>query len=367
MIPYGRQFIDQQDIRAVTAVLRSPFLTQGPKVAEFEKALAKISGTKYAVAISSGTAALHLAYLAAGLKKGDEVITTPNTFVATTNMLLAVGAKPVFADIRLDTYNFDEKKLAKLITPKTRAIIPVHFAGHPCTMDSISALAKKHRLLVITDACHALGATYKNKPIGFWGDLAVFSFHPVKAITTGEGGAVITNNAHLYEQMRHLRSHGIAKNEKGFNVMTQLGYNYRLTDLQAALGLSQLDKLPKFLKKRRQITSWYQQTLSSVKEIILPQEIPPAYSGWHLYVIRTRRPEDRDLLATHLKSAGIGVNFHYPAVYTHPYYRQNGYQSVALPRMDLYHQTCLTLPCYYTLTQKEAKFVTQTIKKYFHP
>lgn len=367
MIPYGKQFIDQKDIDAVTAVLKSTYLTQGPTVTEFEKALAKISGTKHAVAVSSGTAALHLAYLAAGLKKGDEVITTPNTFAATTNMLLAVGARPVFADIRLDTYNLDETKIESLNTPRTKAIVPVYFGGQPGAMKKISILAKKNNLLVIADACHALGATYDQKPLGGWSDLAVFSFHPVKAITTGEGGAIVTNRADFYEKMRHLRSHGIAKNEKGFNVMTQLGYNYRLTDLQAALGLSQLDKLPKFLKKRHQIASWYQQDLGSTKEIILPKEVSPASSGWHLYVIRTRHPKDRDPLATHLKNMGVGVNFHYPAVYAHPYYRQNGYQSITLPRMDLYHQTCLTLPCYYTLTQKEVKFVTQTIKKYFRP
>lgn len=365
MIPYGRQFIDQQDVKAVTAVLQSAWLTQGPQVAEFEKALAKVSGTKYAVTVSSGTAALHLAYLTAGLRKGDEVIATPNTFVATTNMLLAVGAKPVFADIRLDTYNFDEKKLAKLITPKTKAIIPVHFAGHPCAMDRITALAKKHRLLVIADACHALGAVYQKKSVGSWADLSVFSFHPVKAITTAEGGAVVTDNKDFYEKLRHLRSHGITKDDQGFNVMTNLGYNYRLSDLQAALGLSQLAKLPRFLRKRRRIATWYQQELGRLKNIILPQESSSAYSGWHLYVIRTRHAQDRNSLADFLKEAGIGVNFHYPAVYAHPHYRQNGYQKITLPRMDLYHQTCLTLPCYFSLSRKEVKYISCAIKNFF--
>lgn len=365
MIPYGRQFIDQQDIKAVTAVLRSDWLTQGPQVAAFEKSLAKNSGTRYAVAVSSGTAALHLAYLVSGLKKGDEIITTPNTFVATTNMLLAMGVRPVFADIRLDTYNFDEKKLAKLITPKTKAIIPVHFAGHPCAMDRITALAKKHRLSVIADACHALGATYKNKPMGFWGDLSVFSFHPVKAITTGEGGAIVTNNEIYYRKLLRLRSHGITKDEQGFNVMTDLGYNYRLSDIQAALGLSQLAKLSRFLKKRHQIATWYRQELANLKRIILPKESSSAYSGWHLYVIRTIRPQDRNPLATFLKEAGIGVNFHYPAVYAHPHYRQNGYRKIALPHMDLYHQTCLTLPCYFSLSRKEVKYISCAIKNFF--
>lgn len=365
MIPYGRQFIDQQDIKAVTAVLQSAFLTQGPKVVEFEKLLAKISGTQYAVAVSSGTAALHLAYLVSGLKKDDEVITTPNTFVATTNMLLAMGVRPVFADIRLDTYNFDEKKLSRLITPKTKAIIPVHFAGHPCVMDTITALAKKHRLLVIADACHALGATYQNKPIGSWADLTVFSFHPVKAITTGEGGAIVTDNESYYRKLLHLRSHGITKDKQGFNIMTNLGYNYRLSDLQAALGLSQMKKLNRFLIKRHQVAKWYQQELSDVKEIILPKEEANAYSGWHLYVIRTVDPAHRNALAVYLQKAGIGVNFHYPATYTHPYYRTNGYAKVHLSNMDLYHQSCLTIPCFPILTHQEVKLISQTIKAFF--
>ena len=194
MIPYGRQCIDKKDIAEVSKILGSDRITQGPKVEEFEKALAKYCNAKYALAVSSGTAALHLAYLAAGLKSGDEVITTPNTFVATTNMLIAVGAKPVFCDIRLDTYNIDENQIEKLITPQTKAIVPVHFAGQPCEMDKILKIAKKHKLLVIDDACHALGAKYKNKKIGSIGNMSVFSFHPVKSITTGEGGAILTNN-----------------------------------------------------------------------------------------------------------------------------------------------------------------------------
>ncbi len=365
MIPYGRQFIDENDIKAVTAVLRSTFLTQGPKVAEFEKSLAKASGTKYAVAVANGTAALHLAYLVSGLKKGDGVITTPNTFVATTNMLLAMGVKPVFTDIRLDTYNLDEKKLASMITPKTRAIIPVHFAGHPCAMDKISALAKKHRLLVIADACHALGAVYQKKPIGFWADLSVFSFHPVKAITTAEGGAVVTNNKIFYEKLLHLRSHGISKDDQGFNVMTSLGYNYRLSDLQAALGLSQMKKLDRFIAKRHQVAKWYQQELSGIKDVILPTEMSDVYSGWHLYVIRTVNPAKRHSLAAYLQKAGIRVNFHYPAVYAHPYYRKNGYAKVHWPNTDLYHQSCLTLPCYPALTRQEVKLISQNIKLFF--
>src|SRR3990167_2153653 len=226
LIPYGRQTIDADDIRVVVKVLKSNWLTQGPTVKKFEESLAKYCGAKFAVAVSNGTTALHLAYLAAEIGADDEVITTPNTFVATTNMLIAVGAKPVFCDIRLDNYNIDEAKIEELITAKTKAIVPVHFAGYPCHMDKILSLAKKHNLLVIEDACHALGASYKNKKIGGIGDMSVFSFHPVKSITTGEGGAILTNNYELYKKLTHLRTHGITKNDKGFNVMTALGYNY---------------------------------------------------------------------------------------------------------------------------------------------
>ncbi len=230
MIPYGRQQIDKKDMESVIGVLGSDFLTQGPKTKELEEKLARYCGSKYAVLVCNGTAALHLAYLAAGIKNGDEVITTPNTFAATSNMLLLLGAKPVFCDIRLDTYNIDESRIEKLINKRTKAIVPVHFAGHPCEMGAILKIAKKHKLIVIEDACHALGAEYKNKKIGGLGDMTTFSFHPVKSITTGEGGAILTNNENYYHKLLELRSHGIHKDENGFNVMTCLGYNSRLTD-----------------------------------------------------------------------------------------------------------------------------------------
>src|SRR3989339_482052 len=252
-IPGGHQNIGHSDIKAVEGVLKSDWLTQGPNVAAFESNLAKYCGAKYAVAVSNGTAALHLAYLAAGIGPGDEVITTPNTFVATSNMILAVGAKPVFADIRLDTYNIEDLQIEGLISPKTKAISVVHFAGCPAAMSAILKIAKEHNLVVIEDAAHALGAVYKNKKIGPLGDLATLSFHPVKTITTGEGGAILTNNVERYKKMLTLRSHGIHKDERGFNVMTEFGYNYRITDFQSALGSSQLKRSSGFLAKRRKI------------------------------------------------------------------------------------------------------------------
>ncbi|MFA4833310.1 MAG: UDP-4-amino-4,6-dideoxy-N-acetyl-beta-L-altrosamine transaminase [Patescibacteria group bacterium] len=366
MIPYGHQNIDEDDIDEVIKVLKSDWLTQGPKVLEFERALAKYGGAKYAVAVTNGTSALHLAYLASGLKPGDEVITTPNTFVATTNMLLAIGAKPIFCDIREDSYNIDEKKIEKLITAKTRAIVPVHFSGQPCEMEKIKKIAKKYKLAVIEDACHALGAKYKNSKIGSckFSDLAVFSFHPVKSITTGEGGAILTNNREYYEKILTWRTHGINKDAAGKNIMTELGYNYRMTDIQAALGASQLKKLDKFIRERRRVVSWYAKELKNIKDIILPVELPGNYSSWHIYVIRVKDKKKRDGLAEYLKINGVGVNFHYPAVYNHPYYRRLGYD-LKLKNTEIYHRTCLTLPCFVGLERAKICQITGLVKSYF--
>lgn len=368
MIPYGHQQINQDDIDEVVKVLQSDWLTQGPKVLEFEKALAEYCGAKYAVACANGTSALHLAYLAAGLSTGDEVITTPNTFIATSNMLLAVGAKPVFCDIRLDTYNIDEAQIEKLITNKTKAIAPVHFAGQPCEMEKIKEIADKHNLLVIEDGCHALGAKYKNEKVGSckYSDLTVFSFYPVKPITTGEGGAIVTNNEEFYKKMLSLRSHGIHKDASGKNVMTELGYNYRMTDIQAALGVSQLKKLDDFIKKRHEAVNWYEEELIGADDIILPVELPDNYSGWHIYVIRTKDAAKRDELMQYLKDNEVGVNFHYPAVYSQPYYRKHGYNQTELPNAEIYQNSCITLPCHVLLERKEVKYIIELIKNFFY-
>jgi UDP-4-amino-4,6-dideoxy-N-acetyl-beta-L-altrosamine transaminase len=365
MIPYGRQSIDKSDINAVANVLRSDWLTQGPTVKSFEDALADYCGAKYAVVTSNGTSGLHLAYLAAGLSKGDEVITTPNTFVATSNMVLSVGARPVFCDIRLDTFNIDERKIESLIRPKTKAIVPVHFAGHSCEMDTILKIARKHKLVVIEDACHAIGAEYKNKKIGSISDMTVFSFHPVKPITTGEGGAVLTNNKKYYEHLLHFRSHGISKDENGFNVMSGLGHNYRMTDMQAALGESQLKKLDRFIKKRHEVVSWYEKMLGEVNEIILPKELPNNYHGWHIYVIRVKDQETKLPLYKHLLQNGVGVNFHYPAVYSHPYYRAHGYKNIQLNNADTYHDSCITFPCHTGLVKSDIKYIARLVTDFF--
>lgn len=366
MIPYGTQNIDQKDINAIIKVLRSPWLTMGPKLGEFEAALAKYCGVRYAVAAMNGTAALHMIYLAAGLKKGDEVITTPNTFVATTNMLLAVGAKPVFCDIRPDTNNIDEEKIEKYITKKTKAIVPVHFAGHPCDMDTIFRIARKYKLLVIEDAAHALGAKYKRKKIGsLKSDMTMFSFHPVKAITMGEGGAVVTNNKKYYERLKLFRNHAMFKDAKGKNVVVELGYNYKVTEFQSALGLSQMSKLDLFIKKRHQVVGWYSQALKGIEEIILPVELPGYYSGWHLYIIKVKKPKDRDALSKYLFKKGIGVNFHYPNVYSQPHYKKIGYKNIKRKNADLYHKTCITLPLQTKMTKKDVNYIANAIKLYY--
>ena len=365
MIPYGRQTITKEDERAVQGVLRSPWLTQGPKIARFEERLAKECGARFAVVVSSGTAALHLTYLALGIGKGDEVITTPNTFVATTNMLLLVGAKPVFVDIRRDTYNIDERMIEQAVMSRTKAIVPVHFAGHPSDLQTVLNIAKKHRLAVVEDACHALGASYKGKPIGSHSDAVIFSFHPVKSITTGEGGVIVTNRKDICEKAKLLRSHGIVKDANGFNMMQELGYNYRMTDLQASLGISQLKRLPLFIQKRRRSVFWYRELLAPETNVVLPVELQDSESSWHLFVLRVVHPKDRLPLYVYLQKAGIGVNFHYPPVYSHSYYRQHGFKSITLPETERYAKTALTLPLYPDLKKKEIMFICAKIRDYF--
>lgn len=363
---YSRHYIDQSDIDSVVRVLKSPFLTQGHTIAEFEKTLANYCGSKYAVVVNSGTSALHLSYIVAGLKDGDEVITTPNTFVATSNMILTVGAKPVFCDIRLDTRNIDETKIEELITKKTKAIVPVHFAGQPSEMDSVIRIAKKHKLKVIEDACHALGAEYKNKKIGsLKSDMTVFSFHPVKSIATGEGGAILTNNKKYYERLLRLRSHGIEKNKKGYNSMIEMGYNYRMTDIQASLGISQLKKIDVFLKKRRRLAHLYLKELSNEKNVILPVEIKETLSSWHIFVIQVREPKHRDKLIDFLKGKGVGTNIHYPNVYSHDFYRRNGYKNLRLKDADFYSKTCITLPLHFLLKNDDIRYISNLIKEFF--
>jgi len=368
MIPYSRQSINQDDIDAVTAILRGDWLTQGPSVLAFEQALATFSGAKFAVAVPNGTAALYLAYGALGLTEGDEIITTPNTFVATSNMALALGARPVFCDIRPDTRNIDETKIEALITARTKAIVPVHFAGHPADMDAILAIAKKHKLFVVEDACHAIGAQYRDKKIGSLSDMAVFSFHPVKPITTGEGGAILTNSDEFYKKMLILRTHGITKDPqktesvgKWFYEMVELGFNNRITDIQCALGLSQLKRLHQFQAKREAVADYYFEQLKNESRIVLPVRLPDIKHSWHLFAIEVKNTEKRRAVFDHLQKNGIGVQVHYIPVHYQPYYRKLGYGKQSFPNTEKYYAGAISLPIYPDLTRADQDFVIQKL------
>lgn len=370
MIPYGHQTIEDDDIEAVVKAFKSDWLTQGPAVKEFETRIAEYCGTKYAVAVNSGTAALHCAYFAAGIQTGDEIIMPSQTFVATANAAIYLGAKPVFCDIDLDTYNIDVNKIEELITEKTKAIVPVHIAGEPCNMEEILSLAKKHNLLVIEDACHAFGAKYKNKKIGGLSDMTVFSFHPVKSITTGEGGAICTNNEKYYKSMCAFRTHGIVNDDRLQNKnegpwyfeMQNLGFNYRITDIQSALGISQLTKINSFIAKRKMIADYYYESLKDIKNLILPVSDKDNFSSWHLYIVRVDKNIRKEFF-TKLRENGIGVQIHYIPVHHHPYYKRNGFGESYLPNTEIYYDTCLSLPIYPNLKKEEQDFVINTIKK----
>lgn len=366
IIPYGHQWIDKDDIKEVVKVLKTDWLTQGPKVEEFEKAVAKYCGAKYGVAVSSGTAALHLAYIAAGIKSGDEIITTPLTFAATSNMIIACGARPVFIDIEKDTLNINPEEIEKKITRKTKAIVPVDFSGHPCNYDEIIKIAKKHKLLVIEDACHALGAEYKDKKIGSFNDMTILSFHPVKHITTGEGGMILTNNKDFYEKLKIFRHHGIVKKpEKGgwYYEIENIGYNYRLTDFQCALGLSQLKKIDGFVKRRREIVATYNKAFKHIKGIITLAEKDYTESSWHIYPIQVQGV-DRRKMFEQLQENGIGVQVHYIPLHLQSFYKKRfAYKKGDFPIAEKYYEKAITLPLFPGMTDENVKYIIKTIKK----
>lgn len=370
MIPYGRQTIEDDDIEAVVKVLKSDYLTTGPMIEEFEKKVCQYTGAKYAVAISNGTAALHAACFAAGIGEGDEVITTPITFAASSNCVLYCNATPVFADIDPKTYNIDPEDIKRKITPKTKAIIAVHLSGQPCDMDAINAIAKEHKLIVIEDGAHALGAEYKNKKVGTLSDMTTFSFHPVKPITTGEGGMIMTDNPDLYEKLVLFRSHGITRSDK---LMTQnegpwyyeqlcLGYNYRMTDIQCALGFNQMDKLDRFIEKRRMLAKRYDQAFAEDNNIITPYQSADSLSGWHLYIIQVLNCDRKEVFEK-LREQGIGVNVHYIPVYHHPYYRENGYKDVCCKNAEELYSHMISLPLFPGLTEEQQDEVIEKVKK----
>jgi UDP-4-amino-4,6-dideoxy-N-acetyl-beta-L-altrosamine transaminase len=374
-IPYGKQWIGEEEIRAVTRVLHSDFLTQGPLVAKFEAMLAKKVGAKYAVAVANGTAALHLAAIALELKSGDEVITTPISFLATANAILYVGAKPVFADIDPDTQCIDPAAIEKAITPCTKAIFFTDFEGHPAELKKIHAIAKKYRLSAIEDAAHALGSTYYNSKIGScrYSDMTIFSFHPVKHITTGEGGAITTNDVKLYKRLCALRTHGVTRDPEKliskdmgpwYYEMQDLGFNYRLTDIQAALGIEQLKKLDRFIGRRRSIADRYCKGFSGLEGILTPVELPENRHVYHLFVIRLRGQlsKKRKKVFEELQQRGIGVQVHYIPIPAQPYYRKLGYRAEDCPRAQAYYSSAISLPMFPKMTDREVTFVIKTVK-----
>ncbi len=371
MIPYGHQSIDDDDILAVTEVLRSDWLTQGPKVEEFENVLSAYCGTKYAVVFSSGTAALQAAYVALGLKSGDEFITTPLTFAATANAGLWQGGVPVFADIDPMTGNIDPAKIEAQITSKTKIIVPVDFAGVPADLSVIQALATRHHLLVLEDACHALGATLEGKKIGSFSDCTVFSFHPVKVITTGEGGAVTTNNETYYRRLKVFRTHGITKENltrpspgEWYQEMQELGSNYRLTDFQCALGISQMKKVGRFLALRRQIAERYTKAFLNSRVVQVPVEPRGTESGWHLYPIRLKNEwaKRRDEVFQALRAQGIGVQVHYLPVYEHPYYQKLGYKKGLCLNAESFSASEISLPIFPDFSLSDQTRVIETVQ-----
>mgnify|MGYP001577751517 CR=1 FL=1 len=371
MISYGKQSIDSKDIKAIVKILRSPFLTQGPAVEEFEKNLAKKVGAEYCVSFSNGTAALFAACEAIGIKKGDEVIVPTLSFVASANCVVYCNGKPVLVDVNKDDNTINLPQVIKKVTSKTRAIIGVDFAGHVCDWDELKKISKKYNLFLIADSSHALGSKYKKKFVGSVADLTVFSFHPVKTITTGEGGAVTTNSKSFYEKMLRFKNHGIVKSakvqrEKGqwfYDVQT-LGFNFRLTDIQAALGISQLKKLNSFIKKRRSLWLRYNELFSKYDFFQLPVERPWNYSAWHLYTLRLKPPFDKlrkKIFSEFLKN-GIKLQVHYIPIHRHTYYKKSlGYRNSDFPDAEKYYSEEISLPLFPDLTDFQQKKVSELL------
>lgn len=374
-IYYGRQYIDDADIESVVQVLRSDYLTTGPKIGELEQKLCALTGAKYAVAIANGTAALHAACAAAGIGPGDEVITTPITFAASANCVLYCGGTPVFADIDPQTYNISPASIREKITDQTKAVIAVDFTGQPAQLDEIRAICKEYDLLLIEDAAHSIGSKFSGQPVGSVADMTTFSFHPVKTVTGGEGGAVLTNDEGLYKQLALFRAHGITRDAAQmeqepegpwYYEQIELGYNYRITDFQAALIMSQLDKLDRFAARRREIVQRYDEAFADMPEIIIQKEIPQSDTVRHLYILqlnlerlRCTRREFFDALA----AENVVPNVHYIPVYYHPYYQKLGYRKGICPVAERLYERILSLPLHYGMMDEDVESVIAAVKK----
>ena len=373
MLPYGRQALDEADVAAVVESLRSDWLTTGPRVAEFERRVAERVGVRHAVAVSSGTAALHAAAFAAGLGPGDEAIVPPLTFAATANAVLYQGATPVFADVLPDTLTLDPARAREQLTARTRAIVAVDFAGHPADLDELRALARTQGLALLDDAAHALGAEYRGRPVGGRADLTTFSFHPVKHVTTGEGGMVVTDDAALAERVARFRNHGITtghaerfQSGEWFYEMVDLGFNYRLTDVQCALGLSQLGKLDRFLARRAAIAARYREALGRLPGVALQTVAPDVRHAWHIFPLLLdldRLAADRRAIFAALRAEGIGVNVHYIPVYWHPYYQRLGYPKGLCPVAERAYERLLTLPLFPAMEDRDVEDVVTAVRR----
>ena len=372
---YGHQYIDEADIQAVTEVLKSDYLTCGPKVTALEKKLCELTGAKYAVVCSNGTAALHIAALSAGLGEGDELITTPITFAASANCALYCGAKPVFADINPATYNIDPKSVQEKITGKTKAVVAVDFTGQAVELDTLLAMCHEKGITLIEDGAHSIGTKYNGRPVGSIADMTTFSFHPVKTVTGGEGGAVLTNREDLYEKLLLYRSHGITRESKllereshgpWYYEQIDLGYNYRITDIQCALILSQIDKLEQFAARRKEIVRKYNEAFSQIPQLFVQQEIPESDTTRHLYILRIR-PElltiDRKGFFEAMGAENICCNVHYIPVYRHPYYEKIGYKEGLCPNAEKLYHEMMSLPLYYSLTDQDVDDVIMAVRK----
>jgi perosamine synthetase len=373
-LPYGRQSLEEADVQAVVEVLRSEWLTTGPKVGEFEEAFAARVGAAHAVSFTSGTAALHAAAFAAGLKAGDEAVTTPITFAATANCVLYQGATPVFADVSSDTLNLDPEQVARKISANTRAILPVDYAGHPADLIPILEIARRHDLIVIEDACHALGAEYSGRRVGSIADMTVFSFHPVKHITTGEGGMVTTHNPQFAETLRRFRNHGISSEARQRQQtgqwhyeMVLLGFNYRLPDIVCALGLEQLKRLKANLARRRAIAATYSAAFRDLPGVIPPPVRAGVNPAWHLYPIRldlSQLSANRAQVFRALRAENIGVNVHYIPVHYHPYYRERfGSRIGEFPVAETAYERLISLPMFHGMNDGDVEDVIHAVKK----
>lgn len=374
-IGYGHQYIDNADIQAVVDVLKSDFLTCGPKIDEAEAKLCDITGAKHAVLIANGTAALHATCFAAGIGSGDEVITTPITFAASANCALYCGGKPVFADINPETYNIDPDSIEACITDRTKAVVAVDFTGQAVEVQRIREICDKHNLVFIEDAAHSLGTKYDGKPVGSLADMTEFSFHPVKTCTAGEGGAITTDDDELYKRLLLFRTHGITRVQDWMNKPSEggwyyqqiaLGYNYRMTDIQAALLSSQLDKLEMFAERRKELVSRYDEAFSGMPEIIVQKEIQESDTVRHLYIIQLNTDMlkcGRKEVFNALQAEGVGVNVHYIPVYSFPYYQELGYKMGSCPNAEHLYNRIISIPLYYSMTDEDQAKVIAAIQK----